>query len=393
MKKLIPILMIVLSFTVVLNTSAAETVPLQFAYSPVDYPNFFLLPNGYYEAVYYTPNTSDFWINQGRNDVSNCVVEVFDSFGQSIWSFPVLQVDILQDDANAFFYQNEVRFDQIVFEYYWNHSFERYVSKNWSFDGERLFTSFDSIQQAEESFRYIISQYPYTLEIWPFGETHDTPARLTYVADGSSVELPFAYGVRTTCVDADKRYYMLYEVNDISEGEPSVVYLLSYVPDTHELTYCRTNLPTCSGHLAVSYDTLVFLQEKVQENATAYALYTATFNSVEQDMISFTATEEISLAPNEVIENIIPAGNHLLYLKNRVVNQNTMIEHWDSELCALSSEGELASVQKWNGEALFLGNATGPLQFVCEDGTGGYQIIRLSDEDVAYFFTYFDHAQ
>ena len=81
MKKLIPILMIVLSFTVVLNTSAAETVPLQFAYSPVDYPNFFLLPNGYYEAVYYTPNTSDFWINQGRNDVSNCVVEVFDSFG------------------------------------------------------------------------------------------------------------------------------------------------------------------------------------------------------------------------------------------------------------------------------------------------------------------------
>ena len=110
-------------------------------------------------------------------------------------------------------------------------------------------------------------------------------------------------------------------------------------------------------------------------------------------MISFTATEEISLAPNEVIENIIPAGNHLLYLKNRVVNQNTMIEHWDSELCALSSEGELASVQKWNGEALFLGNATGPLRFVCEDGTGGYQIIRLSDEDVAYFFSYFDQAQ
>ena len=184
MKKLIPILMIVLSFTVVLNTSAAETVPLQFAYSPVDYPNFFLLPNGYYEAVYYTPNTSDFWINQGRNDVSNCVVEVFDSFGQSIWSFPVLQVDILQDDANAFFYQNEVRFDQIVFEYYWNHSFERYVSKNWSFDGERHFTSFDSIQQAEESFRYIISQYPYTLEIWPFGETHDT---VSTCLDSSSI--------------------------------------------------------------------------------------------------------------------------------------------------------------------------------------------------------------
>ena len=382
--------MMMLSFTIVLNASASEVVPLQFAYSPVDCPKVFLLPNGYYEAIYYTPDDSEFWLNQGRNDVVHCVVEVFDSLGQRVWGFCLFQIDIFQDDADAFLYQSEVRSDQIHFEYYWDHNYERYVSENWGFDGKRLYTSFDAIQQPEEAFRYIISQYPYTLEMWPFGETHDTPARLTYAVDGTSVDLPFAYGVRTACVDAEQRYYMLYEADDVGEGEAGTVYLLSYSPDTHALTCSKTNLASCSGHIAVSKDTLVFLREA---NVQAYEIYTAALNDVEQDAVSFTAAGEISLARNEVIENIIPAGDHLLCLKSRAVDRNTEAEHGESELCALSPEGELIPVQKWDGEASFLENTAGPLQFVCEDGAGGYQITKFSDEDVAYFFTSLDQAQ
>ena len=153
MKKPVFFLMLALVFLTVSSAFASEIVPLQFSYPPIDFPNIFLLPNGYYQAVYFTPNSSEFWVEQGHTDVSNCIVEVFDAFGQSVWNFPVLQVDILQEDADAFFYQNEVRSDQIVFEYYWDHVFERYVSKSWSFGGERCFTSFDSILQPEEAFR------------------------------------------------------------------------------------------------------------------------------------------------------------------------------------------------------------------------------------------------
>ena len=113
--------MFALVLLTVSSAFASEIVPLQFSYSPIDFPNIFLLPNGYYQAVYFTPNSSEFWLEQGHTDVSNCIVEVFDAFGQSVWNFPVLQVDILQEDADAFFYQNEVRSDRIVFEYYWDH--------------------------------------------------------------------------------------------------------------------------------------------------------------------------------------------------------------------------------------------------------------------------------
>ena len=390
MKKFISFFLILLSFAVVYNASASETISLQFSYTPVDCPSVYFLPNGYYEAVYYTPNTSEFWLDQGSNNVTNCVVEVFDSIGQSIWCFPVLRVDILQDDIDAFYWQNTVETDHIVFEYYWNHSFERYVSKKWSFAGEPLSTSFDSIQQPEEAFRYIITQYPYTLEMWPLGDVHNTPAKLTYVVDDSSVDLPFSYGINTTCVSSDERYFMLYEADDVREGESKVVYLLSYVPATNTLAYYRTDLETCSGHMAISNNTLSFLKEI---NEQTYMLYTAMLDDVEQSTIHFTATCEIIIDRNEVIDNLIPVGNNLLCVVSKVIDRNTETEHQESELCIISTDGDLASVQKWDGEVSYLKGTTSPLQFVCADETGGYQIIKLIDEDVAYFFTYFDHAQ
>lgn len=102
MKKPVFFLMFALVLLTVSSAFASEIVPLQFSYPPIDFPNIFLLPNGYYQAVYFTPNSSEFWLEQGHTDVSNCIVEVFDAFGQSVWNFPVLQVDILQEDADAF---------------------------------------------------------------------------------------------------------------------------------------------------------------------------------------------------------------------------------------------------------------------------------------------------
>lgn len=384
MKRAIAILLIVLSFSIALSASAADIISLQFSYPPIDSPSVTLLPNGYYEAVYYTPNSSDYWLDQGRNDVSNCVVEVFNASGQSLWSFPVFRIDILQDDADAFFYQNVVLPDQIVFEYYWDHSYERYVSKEWGFDGEQRSTSFDSIKQSEEFFRYIRSQYPYTLETWPFGEEHSVPAKLTYVVDGTTVDLPFAYGVNTTFVDTNERFYMLYEADDIGEGEPGVVYLLMYAPDTHELTTTRTNLTSCSGHIAISNDTLVFLQAK---NEKVYVLYNAALNDETQEIIRFTAADAISVLRNEVIDNIIPAGSHLLCLKGKTVDANTEAESQQSELCVLAAEGKLVPVQSWDGEVRFLQNSTTSMQFVCEDGDGGYQIVKLDNEDITNFIS------
>lgn len=375
-------LMFALVLLTVSSAFASEIVPLQFSYSPIDFPNIFLLPNGYYQAVYFTPNSSEFWLEQGHTDVSNCIVEVFDAFGQSVWNFPVLQVDILQEDADAFFYQNEVRSDRIVFEYYWDHVFERYVSKSWSFGGERCFTSFDSILQPEEAFRYIDSQYPYTLEMWPFGEGHNVPAKLTYVPDGSFIELPFAYGLRATSIDLDDRYYMIYEADDIIEGKQGAVYLLSYSPDSHELAQYKTDLSSCAGNLAVSHGMLFFLQEKNQADTLSYELYTAALGDAKEDEISFTATAEIALAMDEVVENVIPFGEQLLFLKSKAINPT----HYDSEICILSEDETLIPVTKWNGEARFLKNTTDPLQFACEDGNGGCQIVKLSEEEVCYFF-------
>ena len=384
MKRIIAILMIVLSYSIPLNASAADAISLKFSYVPVDCPNVYLLPNSYYEAIYYTPNASEFWINQGHYDVSNCVVEVFDAAGDSVWCFPVLRVDIFQNDTDAFFYQNVVLPDQIEFEYYWDHSYERYVSKKWSFDGTQLSASFDSIKQSEDAFRYIHSQYPYTLETWPFGKTHDKPARLTYVVDGSAVDLPFSYGDSTTCVAENGRFYLLYEADDIGEGEPGTVYLLTYAPDTHILTTTRTNLASCSGHIAVSNDALVFLQEI---NEQAYMLYTAAFTDVEQEILCFTEPSEITKSQNEVIENLIPTGDYLLCLKSKVIEENTGAEHQQSELCVLSAEGDLISVHRWDGGVNLLQSSTTPLQFVIGDGTGGYQIVKLSHEDFNDLFT------
>ncbi len=393
MKRLTTILIAALLFSMTLKASASEMIPLQFTEAPIDYPQFFLLPNGSYEAIYYVPNNTEYWLNQGRNDVSNCAIEIFDASGKSVWYYPILGIDIFADDPDAFFYQNAVYSDQIVFETYWNHSYEQYVSRNWSLNGERLYTSFDPIRQPEESFRYIVSHYPYTLEMWPFGELHDTPARLTYVVDGTTATLPFAYGVRTSCVDVEERYYMLYEADDSIEGEQGTVYLLSYSPDTHKLACYKTNLATCSGPIAVWNDKLVFLQEKVLSDALIYELYSSSLGDGEQDTLSFSLSGEISLGMNEVIENIIPANDLLLCLKSRIIDMNMDGEYVTSELCTVSPEGELTLVHTREGEARFLGNAAGSLQFVCADGADGYQIIRLTDEDATYFFTYFDQAQ
>ena len=218
--------------------------------------------------------------------------------------------------------------------------------------------------------------------MWPFGEGHNVPAKLTYVPDGSFIELPFAYGLRATCIDLDDRYYMIYEADDIIEGKQGAVYLLSYSPDSHELAQYKTDLSSCAGNLAVSHGMLFFLQEKNQADTLSYELYTAALGDAKEDEISFTATAEIALAMDEVVENVIPFGEQLLFLKSKAINPT----HYDSEICILSEDETLIPVTKWNGEARFLKNTTDPLQFACEDGNGGCQIVKLSEEEVCYFF-------
>ena len=85
---------------------------------------------------------------------------------------------------------------------------------------------------------------------------------------------------------------------------------------------------------------------------------------------------------DEVVENVIPFGEQLLFLKSKAINPT----HYDSEICILSEDETLIPVTKWNGEARFLKNTTDPLQFACEDGNGGSQIVKLSEEEVCYFF-------
>ena len=53
MKKPVFFLMFALVLLTVSSAFASEIVPLQFSYPPIDFPNIFLLPNGYYQAVYF----------------------------------------------------------------------------------------------------------------------------------------------------------------------------------------------------------------------------------------------------------------------------------------------------------------------------------------------------
>ena len=53
MKKPFFFLMLALVFLTVSSAFASEIVPLQLSYPPIDFPNIFLLPNGYYQAVYF----------------------------------------------------------------------------------------------------------------------------------------------------------------------------------------------------------------------------------------------------------------------------------------------------------------------------------------------------
>lgn len=82
------------------------------------------------------------------------------------------------------------------------------------------------------------------------------------------------------------------------------------------------------------------------------------------------------------MDNLIPADQQLLCVISKIIDRNTETSHQESELCIISSEGDPTPVQKWNGEVRFLPGSTGPLQFVCEDAAGGYQIIKLSHEDL-----------
>ena len=86
---------------------------------------------------------------------------------------------------------------------------------------------------------------------------------------------------------------------------------------------------------------------------------------------------------DEVVENVIPSGEQLFFLKSKAINPT----HYDSEAIfrTLAVLIGLILVTKWNGEARFLKNTTDPLQFACEDGNGGCQIVKLSEEEVCYF--------
>ena len=88
-------------------------------------------------------------------------------------------------------------------------------------------------------------------------------------------------------------------------------------------------------------------------------------------LLSIDYVSQLKICPRQSSKASRAENGFYLYFRREIV---------------LSEDETLIPVTKWNGEARFLKNTTDPLQFACEDGNGGCQIVKLSEEEVCYFF-------
>lgn len=374
MKKIITIISAVLLLLLPLHAVLAqtvtsqeiETIPLQMTYPPIGIGQAYVLPNGSYLVEYDTPYTSEFWHNMGRDDVYHHVTEIFDATGLSVWHYKDGS-DMLPEDADGYLFPFMIYLDRITREYYWNHSMERYYLDTWGFDGTVIENPLDAIRQAEEDARYVDSQYPYLLEMWPFGESYSRPARLTYVVDGSSVDLPFAYGSRTTCVSSEQ-YYMLYR-----EGE--TVRLLIYDPVTHTLQNNLTTLTEESGNLTVADGIAYFLTADYQDDGYLCKLFSAPLAQSENS-IEFQLTSQFQLEPNSVVDALVESNGERYFVVSCANDGYT------TALYVLADD-RLTQVYAWPVEARYLVADNESIQFIMPNESGdSYQIVTFTTDDL-----------
>ena len=361
MKRMIAILsaaiLLLLPLHAVCAQTVAETIPLQMTFPSIGIGQAYALPNGSYLVEYYKPDTSEFWLNMGRDDVYQHVIEVFDASGASVWNHYEFS-DMLPEDADGYLFQYAICSDRVTYEYYWNHSMERYYLNTWGFDGSRIENPKDAIHQSEEDARYVVSQYPYLLEMWPFGEGYAHPARLTYVIDGSSTDLPYAYGGRTTCVSGDQ-YCMLYREDD-------TVRLLVYDPVTRALRNDPTTLTEESGHLVVAGGIAYFLTTEYQDDGSLCRLFSAPLSQSENG-IEFQLTSQFRLEPNAAVDALIESSGELYF----VVSSGT------TSLCTLADD-RLTQICAWPAEARYLAADTESIKLIMPNELGdGYQIVTF----------------
>lgn len=334
------------------------TIPLKLTDPSIHLGQAYALPNGSYLVEYDTPYMAEFWLNMGRDDVYHHVLEIFDASGASVWRVSD-NCDYLPEDADGYLFQFLIYPDRFTYEYYWNHLMERYYLDTWGFDGTVIENPKDAIWQAEEDARYVESQYPYLLEMWPFGEDYAHPAKLTYVMDGASVDLPFVYGSRTTAV-SNERYFMLYRDHES-------VRLLIYDPTTRTLQDNPTSLPTESGYLAVANDTAYFLTTDDQVDGYLCELFSASLPTSESS-IEFQSMAQFPLETGHVVDALIES-NGTLYA---VITGN------QTSLYALAGN-HLTEVFAWPDEARYLGTAADSLRFITPNESGdGYDITMLT---------------
>lgn len=334
------------------------TIPLRLTDPSIHLGQAYALPNGSYLIEYDKPDTSEFWRSMGRDDVYSRVTEIFDPSGISVWHYND-SGHMFPEDADNYLFQFAIYPDRIARELYLEPSMERYYYDVWGFDGMVIENPLDAIHQAEEDARYVDSQYPYLLEMWPFGENYTRPARLTYVMDGSSVDLPFIYGSRTTAV-SNERHFMLYRDHES-------VRLLIYDPATRTLQDNPTSLPTESGYLAVANDTAYFLITDDQVDGYLCELFSASLPASESS-IEFQSMAQFPLEAGHVVDALIEL-NGTLYA---VITGN------QTSLYALAGN-HLTEVYAWPGEARYLGTASDSLRFITPSESGdSYDITVLT---------------
>ena len=365
---------------------ALNVIPLHFSYSPIELGQVYLLPNSSYLVEYFRLDTSEFWHNMGRDDIRRHVTEIFSSSGQSIFCCTEGE-DIFPEKIDDYLFQYAVYPDSFLREMYWDGSMQNYFTNTWSFDGTIVTAPSDPIHQEEEEARYIESQYPYTLELYPFAANYKRPAELTYVLDGSRTPLPFGYGERSTAVSSSGNYCMVYDNTD-SDGK---IHFLQYDPQYKALEDYPISLSTASGQLVVLPDTIYMLTSEYSDEGYSYTLHSGIFPCDNADSIDFTAAARFQLEPDCVVDDIIPIGDQLLLL---VTSFGTDRSSYTS-LNTLSNDVGMIPVYAWDHEVQYIERANdGHIQFITPNASNdGYQVMLFSNEDIARFLTYLDHAR
>lgn len=382
---LILVTLLILSFFMA-DALALNAIPLHFSYSPIELGHVYWLPNGSYLVEYFRLNTSEFWHNLGRDDIRRHVTEIFASSGQSVFCCTEGE-EIFPEKIDDYLFQYAVYPDSFLREMYWDGSMQNYFTNTWSFDGTVVVAPSEPIHQEEEEARYIESQYPYTLELYPFGADYQRSTELTYVLDGSRILLPFGYGERSSAVTSSGNYCMIYD-NTGSDGK---IHFLQYDPQYKTLKDYPSSLSTASGKLAVLSDTIYLLTSEYSDKGYSYALHSSIFPSDNADSIDFAIATRFQLEPDSIVDDIIPIGDQLLFL----VTSRGADDSSCSSLNILSSDDFMIPVYTWDHEVRYIERANaGYIQLITPNATNdGYQVMLFSNEDIAHFLTYLDHAQ